>query len=95
MFNSPGIDKILPYGSAPTIWISGFFDLIFLAIPAIVPPVPTPMMTASIFPEVWSNIYSPNWSKWAKLWIKKEKRKSVCYAFLETRISFRLKKHNI
>lgn len=65
MFNSPGIDNILPYGSAPTIWISGFFDLIFLAIPAMVPPVPTPIMTASIFPEVWSNIYSPNWSKWA------------------------------
>jgi len=32
--------------------MSGFLDLIFLAIPAIVPPVPTPMIMASILPYV-------------------------------------------
>jgi hypothetical protein len=46
-----GIDKILPNGSAPTIRILGSSVLIFLAIPAMVPPVPTPTQIASILPS--------------------------------------------
>jgi hypothetical protein len=41
--------KILPNGSAPTIIVLGLFYFIFLAIPAIVPPVPTPIIIASTF----------------------------------------------
>ncbi len=51
MFNDPGRAKILPNGSAPTIRILESRDLIFLAIPAIVPPVPTPTTMASILPS--------------------------------------------
>jgi len=43
--------KILPNGSAPTIVIEGSRVLIILEIPAMVPPVPTPMMIASTLPS--------------------------------------------
>jgi len=49
----PGRARMLPIGSAPTIIVLGLLSLIFLAIPAIVPPVPTPMTTASRFPSHW------------------------------------------
>lgn len=48
-----GIAKTLPKGSAPTTRILGSRILIFLAIPAIVPPVPTPTIIASIQPSHW------------------------------------------
>ena len=50
--SSAGIAKILPIGSDPTTIVLGLFSLIFLEIPAIVPPVPTPMTTASRCPSV-------------------------------------------
>jgi len=48
-FNYPGNAKTLPIGSAPTIMVLGLFSLNLRAIPAIVPPVPTPTITASTF----------------------------------------------
>jgi len=43
--------KILPIGSEPTTIVFGLLYLIFLEIPAMVPPVPTPITTASSFPS--------------------------------------------
>ncbi len=53
MLRVPGLAKILPNGSAPTIIILGLSVLIFLPIPAMVPPVPTPTTTASSLPSHW------------------------------------------
>ena len=48
-----GIERTLPYGSAAAIMILGLIDFNFLAIPAMVPPVPAPTITASSFPSHW------------------------------------------
>lgn len=53
VFKFPGMARMLPNGSAPTMVILGSRVLIFLAIPAMVPPVPTPTTTASILPSHW------------------------------------------
>lgn len=53
VLRDPGRAKMLPKGSAPTTMILGLRVLIFLAIPAMVPPVPTPTTTASSLPSHW------------------------------------------
>ena len=50
--SSPGKASTLPMGSPPTMMVFGLFSLIFLATPAMVPPVPTAMTTASTCPSV-------------------------------------------
>lgn len=50
--SSPGKASTLPIGSPPTMMVFGLFSFIFLATPAIVPPVPTAIIRASICPSV-------------------------------------------
>lgn len=60
--SSFGMARILPMGSTPTTKVLGHLYLIFLLIPAIVPPVPTPTTTASSLSSSWYRISSASWS---------------------------------
>ena len=50
---------MLPTVSTPITWTSGFCSLRYLAVPLIVPPVPTPTTQWVILPSVWRQISGP------------------------------------